>query len=700
MPRRLIRIAPWIGLAAAAVWALRVFASPLGVGSGDARWYAMMLADWVTQARGGTFPVWLGQTEFAFNGAVSPFRVAPLYQHWAGALDLLTGHCLGIYALQNLTVLTMGAAGAWGAFAVLTRICPRERLLAALLSAMYLFSPGTLALASILDLQMSWAAVPFLPWLFAGLWRAVAEPGSRPEWAVAWPLAALWWAHPPTALWATGLAALCLGVAWTRGPWRAGAGGAARFLLLGGLLMAFTAAAQLSLRQPGGTSAALTPLARPGLIMDAVRASFPGALLPLSPGAGAPGDDQLGYGLWALLLAALAVALARREFRIAVLAAGLLGLVLLVLPVPGATAAAWRAMPRVVTRITYYWPMQRIYVIVAAGAVVVGFGVMTRLIRGPRARAALLALAAIGCGWSAYEANVIASAARARRMPPEASARSLYPENRFLTRFAYSQFPGLPQRFSSGVMEPWNEFRLVDRRTGEAVGSRGPPERAWTSSWSAGDGDGVWTSRAALALEPGRDYLLEVDFPRDDYSGILQLSGRRLYREYLLPRSGEALAFGCARGCDHAIALRIRGADREDARVRFITGASARPPEPWTFRLWARAPGDPGVDLIGLAPAVMTVRSPADALVLTPRMYVAGYAAAVDGRPVAAERLGHGELAIPVPAGEHRVELAYAAPAYLAAAYWLSLATALAGGIAAARRRRAGGRPAATGRTT
>jgi hypothetical protein len=345
--------------------------------------------------------------------------------------------------------------------------------------------------------------------------------------------------------------------------------------------------------------------------------------------------------------------------------------------------------------------MQRIYVIVAAGAVVVGFGAVSRLIRGPGSRGLVLALAALGCAWSAYEANVIASAARARRMPPDASARSLYPENRYLTRFAYAQFPGLPERFSSGVMEPWDEFRLLDLRTGTETGRRqGQLEREWSPPWSAGEGSRVWSAGSDLVLEPNRDYLLEVAFPREDYRGILQLSGRRLYREYTLPLSGQPLAFGCARGSDHRIAVRIGGADREEAHIRFISDSPLGALEPWTFRLWLRAQDGPGVDLTGLAPAVMTVRSPADGLVVTPRMYLAGYSATVDGRRAGVERLEHGELAFPVPPGVHRAVLSYSAPPYLVAAYWLSVCTALAGGLAAAWPWRTSGRRGPTGRTS
>ena len=85
-----------LGLVAA--WLLHPFATNRQIGAGDALWYANMLADFCLQWRGGVFPVFAGQTEFAFNGAVYPLRVAPLYQHLGGVLDLLTGRQLGWFA--------------------------------------------------------------------------------------------------------------------------------------------------------------------------------------------------------------------------------------------------------------------------------------------------------------------------------------------------------------------------------------------------------------------------------------------------------------------------------------------------------------------------------------------------------------------------------------------------------------------------
>src|SRR5579863_2655425 len=114
-------------LACAAAWLLHPFATARMYGAGDALWYVDVLADYVTQMRAGIFPVFSGQTEYAFNGAVLPLRVAPLYQHLAGFLDLLTGRSLGFIALQHLVVIACGAAAILACYLVLCRIAPARR---------------------------------------------------------------------------------------------------------------------------------------------------------------------------------------------------------------------------------------------------------------------------------------------------------------------------------------------------------------------------------------------------------------------------------------------------------------------------------------------------------------------------------------------------------------------------------------------
>jgi uncharacterized membrane protein YfhO len=68
------------------------------------------------------------------------------------------------------------------------------------------------------------------------------------------------------------------------------------------------------------------------------------------------------------------------------------------------------------------------------------------------------------------------------------------------------------------------------------------------------------------------------------------------------------------------------------------------------------------------------VRSPEAALLESPRMFVPGYAATVNGAAVAVRKSPEGLVAFPVPAGESGVELRFAGPPLLHLAFWLSAA--------------------------
>ena len=80
------------------------------------------------------------------------------------------------------------------------------------------------------------------------------------------------------------------------------------------------------------------------------------------------------------------------------------------------------------------------------------------------------------------------------------------------------------------------------------------------------------------------------------------------------------------------------------------------------------------VRVSSLIPYRATVRSPDAALLETPRMFVPGYAATVNGAPVAVRKSAEGLVAFAVPQGESQVELRFAGPLPLHLAFWLSAA--------------------------
>jgi uncharacterized membrane protein len=167
------------------------------VGGGDALWYANMLADFVTQWRAGVFPVFVGQTEFAFNGAVYPLRVAPLYQHLAGVVDLLTGGSLSFYALQHACVVICGLTGLFTAYLSLRTLVSDRRWIACLLAILYVSCPGVLGTIYTQDLYMTWMSLPFLPIVACSLVRAFQRDTLANQIWLAAGLAALWFAHAP-----------------------------------------------------------------------------------------------------------------------------------------------------------------------------------------------------------------------------------------------------------------------------------------------------------------------------------------------------------------------------------------------------------------------------------------------------------------------------------------------------------------------
>jgi hypothetical protein len=683
-------------LAGIACWLFRPLATGRLVGAGDALWYANMLADFVIQLRAGIFPIFAGQTRYNFVGGVYPLRVAPIYQHLAGVIDLFTGRHLGFFALQHLCLIAAGVGGIYACYFALVAVAPGRRWTAAALATLYLSCPGVLAIVYTQDLYMSWMAVPFAPLAVYGMVRTFQRDDLRSQLWLAAPLAALWWAHAPIALWMTGVAALTqlgrLALVHRRAPsWGLACCGTGIFVLLA--QYPFVSAHFIA--TPGLRSAVTGTL--PHLqqsILENIHAAFPAILLPVSTGGAALGDLQLGYALWAILIIGLlaSCAMARSPQRLALrlLLAGCFGLLLLLLPVPGITDRTWAHLPGIVKRITIYWPMQRFYLILAS---LLAFAGQLALAAWP-GRARRETLFAVGlclaAGWSLWEARKFVEAGLARTASPAASARALRPENLLLTDHAYGLFSALPSHFSNGVMDPLDEARLLQanpEKGDSSAGSRPAPLAApnpteGSSGALVGTADanpGVLDLSPPLRLEPGQRYELVLAFGSHDFQGILQLVGREFFREYALPMSGESLGFGSRRANSHAIPLWTTNPAGDEVALRFIpTASGARVTDFADFGSYTLEQVDPSrlpVEITSLMPFRATVRSSAPAWLETLRMFMPGYAATVDGRPADVRPSPDGLVMVRVAPGVHAVELRYAGPLPLRLSYWAALAT-------------------------
>lgn len=663
-------------------WLAHPYFLPRLIGTGDALWYHHLLAEAVTQFRAGVFPVFVGQSDFSFNGAVYPLRAAPYFQYFAGALDLVTGRALSFFALQHLTVVLSLFAAVFITYFSLTWITPHRRWTAAFLSLFYVLCPGVAGLFYAQDLYMSGMTLPWVPLACATIIRSFEDESPLPLVLLGISLAALWWAHSPIALWTTMIAALAQGVFLWRSRMkflalRRAFIGAAIF----SVLAVYPILSVFLIRTPGETIVPYV-MNRTDLLRE-IGATFPASLLPLNPNAPALTHLQLGYALWIAFLMTVALWLRRRRLGVGLLISAAGFLLILIFPIPVVTRALWFSFPETLVGMTLYWPMQRLVVICAALIVVCTQRTLGDTPRSTHRtfRFVLPLLVLFAFAWSGREAMVFIRKAQAQADTVENSKRWSNVENVAIQRHTYGLFLSRPSYFTHGVVDPKLEFRLLDPITRKVIASNYDVTAARPfSEQFSGEVDanpGILNLRPAFTLQPRERYLLTFDFFRPNLSGVLQIIGPHFYREYSLPLSGEEKAFGCLPEAEKSIALWTSQTAPETIELRFIpTGPTSSVTDYIPFARYRFAPIDTSalpIKIESLIPLRAVVRSGQPAWLETPRMFVPGYVATVEGRPVPVHKSAEGLVTFPVPAGRSSVELRFVGPLALRVAFWANL---------------------------
>lgn len=675
---------------------------------GDGATYLIVLADACAQARQGVFPVYAGQSALRFNGGLYPQAQAPLLTLVGPALDLLTGRALHATTLMNLIVLLTALSGALGMYAVLLRLAPGAPWAAAALAFAYAACPGVLGVLFRLDMLTSFLTLPLLPWIWDALLQAWQGGEARAGVKLGLTLAALWAAHPPVALWATsaaavvGLAGLAL---WRRGVKAAAVAGAlfaAAFAWPLATLLTLTGgnAASVGLGAAGGRLSPETV----AHTLASVRGDFPAALLPVGtvrghPVAGWPRETaaawpvprawsegavlpylQLGFMLWAALALGGARALvtpARRtaDRRLAALLPGALFVAAFLLPVPWLTAQLWTLLPGIFN-VTKWWPMQRLYLVLASLAAPLGMLAWSAR-PAPRDRAAMAALCLL-TAWSAYEASRFTALGFASRARGPEAARL---EN---VRLHAKDLQSATSRLLPEFTDPLLHFHVLERpgRAGRgnleaarAACARGRPLEAEPGDVTLG----------RVTLEPGRRTLLCV---KDAPPGLLEAYAPDFYRHLVVAAAsdGDAALLPLFTTLEKPLSVSVRLSDAAGRRARLDGGrvvVTSYDPQALPVRVtsWIPLRAEVAPDLAG-EPLWLE----------TPRQYADGYRARVDGHDAPVERSADGLVAVALAPGRHVVELACAGPAAARAAFPLSAATWLLGAawLAWPRRRAAG----------
>lgn len=654
------------------------------LGAGDAANYAHAVADTAVQLRAGVFPVFVGQSIYAFNGRIHPLRTAPYYNYAAGFLDLVTAHRLNFWGLQNGLLALSLMGGLFSAYICLRRLGSVGPWAAAGLAALYALSPGLLACAYGQDLYMTVTTAPFLPVALLGALRGFAQRTFRNYGIMAAGLAALWLAHPPVAAWISVGCAGLLAVSWlTRPPtWRAaGALGAAG--LAGLILSGYAFVSALSVDHQVANA---VPRSFKALSVDAlqaiVREHWVASLRPLAlDGITGLGSFQLGYVLWILLLALLGTA-RRRGALGAALAAVLLFYLLLTLPVPGLSRPLWLLLPFPFITMTNIWPMQRAYLVLAAWTVFAGAWILPALpwSRWRRYRTIAVALGGAAALWSVGQAWPFVLNGYLNRQEADTSELRHRPENTNLTVTAYALLRP-PTTFTSGTMDPEHEFSLIRMGDGRPLlDNWGVDTRATIVAQGrlriAGGDRNALQLAPALTLAPGRRYVLRLKFLVPPFQGGLYLSGGTLLRDYPLPTYVGIHGFGMAPGNNPALPLWTTGDQPSVVHLRLSSGDPRLPVrgDLAEFTLEETDRAKLPIQLEQLVPELRCrVRAPEDAWLVTPRMYLRGYAASVDGHPAHAIESPEGMVLVAVPAGVHEVALRYEGFPLLRVAFYTTL---------------------------
>lgn len=681
----------WITLLAAATLVMVPFYFSGSIGSGDAHWYGLMLGDFVTQLRAGTFPVWVGQSIYAFNGAVSPVRYAPGFQYAGGILDILTAQALFHVALKNLCLCMSAVLGAFSAYTCLVPIARASRWLACALAVLWVASPGVLAPVTSGDQYMTFMTLPFVPLVLHGVWRVWAHDDLWSRFWIGAGLAGLWLCHSPIALWLTFISAgmylptLFGGDTFTRHSWRI-ALMAVVFLALGSLpfISILNLDNQIKVASSGAYAA------------EEVRHYFPANFKPISAeGAAGLPDYQIGYTLLGVLGLSLALVWRSRPRGVWAFAAAALLVIPCAVPVPFLTNAFWTHVPGWFVTINNVWPMQRLFLIWSAlivftGALVLG----SERVTGPLLGRSLV-LVALACGavWTGREAYKLEFKVGRYRTSPTQTRISEGPDNTQLTRYAYSSFASAPGYASHAYMEPWFENRLLDRSSkeillanadaaapGDLALPQGNTELVQSGEMTAENipPSNTYYLRPTLTLAPGKRYALRLDFHEPNIGGVLQILDPSMFREYLMPDSGVGLdragppkAFGSTPTSSHVVPMIIEGNGPAAPNALFITErpkhdnfAFAR------YWLYTYDRGRLPIRVESWIPYRVSFDSPQEAFLETPKMWLKDWNARVNGKPVRTERSPDGLVMLPVPAGPNHVTLSYHPPLALSLSFW------------------------------
>jgi len=695
MPQASLETFRWMIILLVSTWSVGPVYDIKPSGAGDAFWYTIMLADYLEQLRAGIFPVWIGQTEYAFNGAFFPLRLAPGFQHLGGIVDAITIHSLDYVAVKNLVLALSAIATGFFTYFCFRSILTTKPNLAAALALIYLLSPGLLAPWVIGDQYMTFLTGPFVPVVFYGYWRSYTRNDISGHILLGAGTAALWLFHTPVALWTSLFAA---GLYVIKIIKHLQSGRECKMMML-------ALAVYIAL----GTYPIFSALSIDSMVKFSVDGEsifsesmriYPDILFKSISNSYGPHNYQPGYAALAAGIAGSALAIYFRNAASLTFAAASLVLTFFLLPIPGISNWLWNHIPQFILNATNTWAAQRlalIWVALLIFTLATAIGSTQKKSQALLTRLVLLILVSASLLWSVREASALHLYIK-RTIPvgPSMGWKILYEKhNLILSRYPYSYFQKTPPYFSHAYMDPILENRLLNRTDEKVFQSNYDSAASLSTDQSSvlvssgllraiNDNNSVfYLLRPAPTIEPSTHYALRLNFMNEGEAGIFQILGEKLFREYTLPDSGAGMgaqvgppqSFGTTSTSSHVVPLYTNAINSVPIQITQIL-----PDRPKTaefdcanYQLWKYDPKKLPIIIHSLAPYRAQVHSPKATYLETPRMWLSGYSALVNGERLSVLRSPSNLCMIPLEAGESSVELNYNPPFYVRATYWIAI---------------------------
>ncbi len=404
---------------------------------------------------------------------------------------------------------------------------------------------------------------------------------------------------------------------------------------------------------------------------------------PLSAASGGAGAVQPGWGVMFLLAALAGGAVRDQALRTKLFFAAVFLLGAACFRVPGLSEFWLAHLPRALAEMAGLPLINRLVpplvaFACAGGALALGEWAERNKAAYRVALAGLLVLA----GWSQWHAWPYVKRGWQVTHTRQDTANQFRLENAVLDRFAYDLMM-MPAYVSNGKTDPRLESRLFVRAKEVGIGpdeiarrmeAAGVQEHRLTSTVEPGAP--AWLNLSpALTLAPGGHLLLRFEFLPKTYEGWLIVRGPHTYREYQLPDSGWQGAFGVHPERSKTISLWNSGAEPEEVKLSFQRSAAGG-----EFGDFARLfvshyrPELAPVRTLSLQPYKVEVAMPAAGWLETPRTYLPGYVARVDGREAEAGLSPRWLMWVPLDEGTHVVELNYRGTLLFRCTWWLSVA--------------------------